>query len=397
MPRVKNSLPAILRHKDNQLGYINLSGELHYLGYWPPEMARPPLSIVEKADSLIAEWISLGRRPLSNARGTGRTINEIIVAFFKHGESYYRHADQTPTGELENFRYGLRDLHEKHGHRGVSEFTIEDLRNLRADLIERRLARTTINANIRRIRTVFRWAASEGLIDAEIPARLAVLQNLKANRSSAKETMGICGVQDEQIEAILPHLTPTLRSMVLVQRLTGMRPGELVNLRVEEIERSQEIWQYRPSKHKTSHRGSERIVLIGPKAQAILGPLLSRSESGFIFQVAESLKQHRNKRREQAKTKYLYSKSKEYNSTRQPVSKPYSRQNYSQAIARACKKAGIPVWSANRLRHTFATEGRKIAGIEAVRQALGHTTTATTEIYAKSPIDAAIELAKLIG
>jgi integrase len=395
MLRPKNSIPEIRRHKPKQLGYLELSGEMHYLGYWPPEMARPPLAMVEKANALIAEWIALGRRPLSIARPTGRSINEILVAFFKHGESYYRHPDGTPTGELENFRYDLRILHELHGHQGVAEFTIEDLRNIRTILIERKNARSTINANIRRIRTVFRWAASEGLIDADIPARLAVLQNLKANRSSAKETDSITAVSDEQIQAVLPHVTPIVRSMILLQRCTGMRPGELTQMRAEEIDRTGEIWQYRPRKHKTQHRGKERIILIGPRGQAILLPILADITSGYVFPSTESTNQHQRKRRELAKTRYLYPKPRKSTAPRPP--KAFEVASYSQAISRGCKKAGIAVWSANQIRHAFATEGRRIAGMEAVRQSLGHESASTTEIYAKSPIDAAIELAKRIG
>ena len=62
--------------------------------------------------------------------------------------------------------------------------------------------------------------------------------------------------------------------MVKVQRLTGMRPGEVVQMKPGDIDRSAEVWVYRPERHKNEWRGQERTVPLGPKAQAALGPFL---------------------------------------------------------------------------------------------------------------------------
>jgi len=54
-----------------------------------------------------------------------------------------------------------------------------------------------------------------------------------------------------------------------------MRPGEVVQMRMEDIDLSGEIWIYRPSSHKTEHHGRERLGPVGPKAQAVLQPFLA--------------------------------------------------------------------------------------------------------------------------
>jgi integrase len=57
--------------------------------------------------------------------------------------------------------------------------------------------------------------------------------------------------------------------------------------------------------------------------------------------------------------------------------------SYARAIARACKKAGVPVWAPNRLRHAVGTDVRERYGLEAAQVVLGHTKADVTEVYAE--------------
>ena len=76
--------------------------------------------------------------------------------------------------------------------------------------------------------------------------------------------------------------------MVRLQRLTGARPGEICSLRPLDLDTSGDVWRYIPEKHKTSHRGRERIILIGPRGQSILRPYLLRAADAFCFSPQES-------------------------------------------------------------------------------------------------------------
>jgi integrase len=64
---------------------------------------------------------------------------------------------------------------------------------------------------------------------------------------------------------------------------------------------------------------------------------------------------------------------------------------------RACRKAGIPHWHPNQLRHTAATKIRQRYGLEAARQILGHRSTATTEIYAEADLGRVVFIMAEIG
>ncbi len=55
-----------------------------------------------------------------------------------------------------------------------------------------------------------------------------------------------------------------------------MRPGEVCALRPVDIDRSGDVWEYKPLGHKTEHHDRSRMIYIGPQAQAVLTPFLFR-------------------------------------------------------------------------------------------------------------------------
>ena len=71
---------------------------------------------------------------------------------------------------------------------------------------------------------------------------------------------------------------------------------------------------------------------------------------------------------------------------------------YSAAIKRACKKAGIEPWTANRLRHSAATWMAEKYGLEAASLALGHGSIAITDaVYAERNMDKLMKMVSEAG
>jgi len=68
---------------------------------------------------------------------------------------------------------------------------------------------------------------------------------------------------------------------------------------------------------------------------------------------------------------------------KRPPGEVYDSRSYNRAINYAAKKAGIAPWHPNQLRHLAATNLRREFGLEVSRAVLGHSTVATTEIYAE--------------
>ncbi len=75
----------------------------------------------------------------------------------------------------------------------------------------------------------------------------------------------------------------------------------------------------------------------------------------------------------------------------------YTNRTYARAVARACDKAGIPVFGPNRIRHAYATMVRKHFGLEAAQVLLGHSRADVTQTYAERDEAKAVGVARQIG
>ena len=156
-----------------------------------------------------------------------------------------------------------------------------------------------------------------------------------------------------------------------------MRPAELCGMRWQDIDTSATPWVYRPSGHKNDWRGElgqPRVILIGPRARAILERHRS-TEYPFspVAATAERIAELRSRR-----TSPFYPCRDENYSRADPhaTRKPrdhWDTCSYSRTIYAACLRAKIDPWGANRLRHAFATEVRRKFGLEATRAVLGHS------------------------
>lgn len=82
--------------------------------------------------------------------------------------------------------------------------------------------------------------------------------------------------------------------MVEVQRLSGWRPQDVVLTRRIDIDTAGPVWEYRPSRYDDP--GLERVICLGPNAQAFLRPFLDRPPEAFLFNPRDS-KAERNRRK----------------------------------------------------------------------------------------------------
>lgn len=234
---------------------------------------------------------------------------------------------------------------------------------------------------------------------------LVTVEGIRIGRSSLRESKPIPPVAEEVVTATLPHLPAPVAAMVRIQQLTGMRPQEVCPLRPCEIDRTGDVWLFRPSEHKTAHHGKQRVICIGPRAQAVLGGYLPDDPIVYCFTPAKTAAAILAQRSANRKTPRYPShmkhnekrrKGKQYSTT------CYTVASYRQCIERGCLRAtrrgtAIAIWKPNQLRHSFATKARTVAGLDAAQAALGHTKANTTEIYAELTTAKAVELVRLMG
>ncbi len=274
----------------------------------------------------------------------------------------------------------------------VAEFGPMALKAVRQKLIEAKLSRRVINLRVNRIRRVFKWGVENQLVAPQVLHALQAVAALRAGRTEARETGLVRPVPEESVKATLNHVTPQVRSMIELQQLTGMRPNEVTAMRPIDINRNQPTWIYRPARHKTEHHGIERLVYLGPRAQAIITPYLLRPAEAYLFSPKDAVRQSRDRLRKPGNR----SKKRRPSPKRIPGDR-YTRRSYYSAILRACKKAGIEVWGPNRLRHSTATYLRKRFGIEAARVVLGHRSSTVTEVYAELDRTKAADIMAEVG
>jgi integrase len=378
-------------------------------------------------------------------------VDEVILGFWRHAQTHYRHPDGTPTTEVREIRHSLRPLRELYGATNAAEFGPKKLAAVRQEMIRLGWCRTLINRRIDRVKRCFKWAASEELIPVSVYQGLRTLAGLQAGRTTAREAEPVAPVAESVYETTLPHLPRVPRAMAELQRWTGMRPGEVCRLRLSEIDRTDPVWVYRPSRHKTSHRGKARVIPIGPKAQSVLLAFLAGRTSAptgaeafdlaeqtarlvaadlfeenarpvdaallrdlsrrvvlfsgsildvdaFIFDAARDKAERLAAWRATRKSKVTPSERsrRKAEPKRVPLS-GYRPHAYTHAVRLAAAKAGVSHWHPNQLRHLRATEVRRGYGLEGVQVVLGHSRADVSQVYAERDEALAVRVAGETG
>jgi integrase len=379
---------------------------------------------------VLAEWEANGRRlPQPLTGPAGLTLNELLLAYWRFVEQYYRHPWGEPTSEADNIRLALRPLRQLYGHTLAADFGSLSLEALREEMIRQGRCRNRVNKDVARIKRMFRWGAAKNLVPLNVFQSLQAVEGLRTGRSAARETAPVKPVDDAVVEVTLPYLTPQLAAMVQLQRHTGMRPGEVIVMRGIDLDMTGRVWLYRPGSdrgpngaHKTAWRGQQRVVALGPKAQEVLRPWLRLNLTEYLFQPREAMAAYRAERRRKRKTKVPPGQQQPRKARpRKAPRERYTNATYAQAISKgvlaanraaacevckklrpadrceACKAAALPHWHPNQLRHTAATKIRREYGLDTARVVLGHRSPQVTELYAELDVGKAVEVMGKLG
>jgi integrase len=389
MPRLTRQVPRYRLHRASSQAIVSLDGRRIYLG------KHGSAASTAEYERIIREWLAHQRRLPGRA---GLSVNELILAYWRFAESHYSR-DGKPTRHLENIRNALKSLRQLYGHTPAEEFGAAAAKTIRRAMIDSGLCRNTVNGRMGKIRSMLKWAVGEKLIPADVLAEVKTVKALELGRQGVRETEEVRPVPDEHVRAVLPYLPAPVRAMVQVQWLTGMRPAEVASMKAGEIDRTGAVWAYRPARHKTMHKGIDRVVMIGPKAQEVLAPWLTDDPSAYLFSPRAAVEARNAERRASRRTPLTPSQAARKRK-KNPRRKPgafYTKNAYSEAVVRACSKAGVPAWRPNRLRHALATKVAKEYDLRAAQLILGHKSIRTTEVYVKPEPELSRDVMARIG
>jgi integrase len=202
-----------------------------------------------------------------------------------------------------NYESALKVIRKAYGRTPAEEFRPLKLKAVREKMIEKGWCRKHVNGQVGRVKRMFKWAVENELLSADRHHALQAVEGLKRGRTGAHDSEPVKPVPDEHVTATLPFVSPQVAAMIRVQLLTGMRPGEVCIMRTCDLNRTDDIWVYRPSRHKNEHHAHERLIFIGPKAQEILGRFLRDEEpESFLFSAAEAEEEWRRLKHAARKT-----------------------------------------------------------------------------------------------
>ena len=357
---MSKKVPSYRLLKSRNLGYVEIGGRRTYLGkYATPES-------LQRYQRVIAEW-QAGNAPQPK-RGA-LIIADLALAYEDHAQRYYR----LPDGSVSSIVYWITrasdTLVKLYGAEPASSLGPVRLQAVRQQWVQADLARTTCNKYTGCIKRMYKWAAAQELVPAEIYQALCSVDGLRRGKTEARESASREPCDLAHVAAVNPFLSRQVWAIIELLRLTCARPSEIAPLRPRDIDRTGPLWVADLDKHKTMQHGKRRVLVFGPQAQAVLRPFLLRDEDACLFTPAEA--------EEEGGRKVGARKFNPY----------YTADSLCQAVERACVKAKVPHWTPYQLRHTGATAVRAAHGIEAAQDVLGHANMDITLVYAQRSLE----------
>jgi integrase len=383
MPKLTNRLPRKCRDRNQAFSWHN--GKRIYHGIWGSPEAE------KSYKRFLAALIENPVQPPQLDEGS-MLVSELADAFLDSIES------RISKSEFTLHRYAIGYLAESFGELAVNEFSPKKLKIVRNQMVKTgTLCRKTVNNYIGKIRRMFAWGVEEEVATASISHALKVVKDLRKGEDGTFDHPEREAVPEWVIAATLPFLPPTVAAIVQVQWLTGMRPSEVLNMRVGDIDRSRSngLWYYSP-KHKTEEHIGEKPIPLGKPEQKLIAPYLEGKKSGdSVFSPKTAQRERAAEARANLKSKRTTSqrevdaKRAEKNASR--VGNFYDHSGYRRAVKYAIEKGNrhgveIPHWSPYLLRNSAATAIELEHGLDEAQAQLGHTTANMTKRYSKAQL-----------
>ncbi len=280
------------------------------------------------------------------------TSIQIFLDYLKFQKRYSRHTIISYQNDLKDF---FDFIESKYGNLSLNEITATLVRSWLADLKFNKIASKSINRKISTLKSFFKYQLRKETI---VVSPMATIVSLKVS----KRLPSFIG--EKEIETLFKHVAfpdtwegKTNRLLLQIFYQTGMRLSELINLKELQIDTGN-------SNLKVVGKGNkERII---PVNKELLNDI-------FIYLIDKKTKEVNvdaeylliNEKGKKLQPKYVYNKVKEY------LGYVTTNQRKSPHI----------------LRHSFATHlTNNGADINAVKELLGHSSLAATQIYTHNSI-----------
>jgi integrase len=227
----------------------------------------------------------------------------------------------------------------------IAKITKAAVRRYREERHEKkRLTETTVNRDIECLRHLLYWAVDEGLLAQNPIARI----RLERERRKKKPVLSL----EEELR-LLPAASPHLRQIVTLALDTGMRRGEILNQRWEDVDFPRRLLYVT---HSKTPEGEAREIPLTDRVFTLLSGM--KKENGLLFAFERP------------------------SDKKKPVREEKAIRSLKTGWKAAIRRAGVRYIRFHYLRHTFNTRLLELSVPREVRMALlGHTFGDTHESY----------------
>ncbi|MDB5222878.1 MAG: integrase [Chitinophagaceae bacterium] len=283
------------------------------------------------------------------------TTQSPIQSFLNYLKFQKRYSQHTIISYENDLKVFFDFMEDKYGNLSLPEISATLIRTWLANLKQDKMASKSINRKISTLKSFFKYQLRKETISVSPMTTIASLKVSKRLPSF---------IEEKDIDTLFQHVEfpdtwegKTNRLLMLIFYQTGMRLSELINLKESQIDRGN-------SNIKVLGKGNkERIIPVNKKLLNDVSDYINEKRKVENFDTVHLLISEKGKK---LQPRYVYSKVKEYLS--------YVTTNERK--------------SPHILRHSFATHlTNNGADINAVKELLGHSSLAATQIYTHNSIE----------
>jgi len=250
---------------------------------------------------------------------------------------------------IESYKRDLDKFLEYNKNKSINNISNEDLKEYIKYLNDIGLNEKSIARNISSLKSFYKFLVISKYISSNTSDSLYLPKIKKSLPSTLteEEVMSLLDIE------LIDNFSYRNKAMLELLYATGLRVSELINLKLQDVDFSQDII-------RTFGKGSkERIIPIGDYAKEYL--------EKYIYEYRSSMLKKEN-------NEYIFLNNH---------GKQMTRQGFFKIIKKIAKEKGInKELSPHTLRHSFASHLLKYgADLRTIQELLGHSDISTTQIY----------------
>jgi len=295
-----------------------------------------------------AEAVKVLNAEVSDAQRGKYYFQQKNIAFAEMADLYFEKYSRVnkKSWKTSDWVY-LRRLKPYFGKYLLSKICPEMIEEYKSERLSTGIKKCSVNREVSCLRKVFNVAIAWGYASSN-PVR-------KVKLYSEKENIRERILMEDEEERLLAVSPSYLKSMIMVGLHTGMRKGEVFNLKWENVD-----FDRKQISIKVSKSNKERKIPINSVLFSLLYALKSQNgQSEYVF-------------------------------TNPCTGMPY--KDIKRSFGTACEDAGIEGLRFHDLRHTFPTRlARRGVDLVIIKELMGHASIVTTQRYLHSQADVKLQ------